>query len=280
MDAIIRLGQGSQLQHGHENDRVYLMHVAPEDAELVQVEASRLAQDNGYSKIFGKLPESQAGRFVDAGYAVEATIPRDDAAGGPIAFVSHFLDAHRAVNRQEKETASCLRLAETLAHRPVGPLPDGLTLREATASDLPALAALYRTVFPSYPFPIHDPGYLAEILSSHVRFFLVLGDGQLLAASSAEQDETWKMVEMTDFATLPDARGRGLASHLLAAMERAMRAAGLPLAYTIARSLSPGMNITFAKAGYQLAGTLVNNTQISGSIQNMNVWYKSLSTNR
>jgi hypothetical protein len=44
--------------------------------------------------------------------------------------------------------------------------------------------------------------------------------------------------------------------------------------YTIARSHSAGMNITFAKKGYLFGGTLINNTDISGKIESMNVWYK------
>jgi hypothetical protein len=35
------------------------------------------------------------------------------------------------------------------------------------------------------------------------------------------------------------------------------------------------MNITFAKCGYIFGGTLINNTQISGSIESMNLWHKS-----
>jgi hypothetical protein len=44
--------------------------------------------------------------------------------------------------------------------------------------------------------------------------------------------------------------------------------------YTSARSLSFGMNITFCRRGYSYAGTLVNNTCISGDIESMNVYYK------
>jgi hypothetical protein len=45
--------------------------------------------------------------------------------------------------------------------------------------------------------------------------------------------------------------------------------------YTIARAISVGMNITFARCGYDFGGTLVNNTQIAGRIESMNVWYKN-----
>jgi hypothetical protein len=47
-------------------------------------------------------------------------------------------------------------------------------------------------------------------------------------------------------------------------------------AYTIARAESAGMNETFAKNGYKYCGTLVNNTNISGQIESMNVWVKKL----
>jgi hypothetical protein len=59
-------------------------------------------------------------------------------------------------------------------------------------------------------------------------------------------------------------------------MEREMKRLGMLTTYTIARALSPGMNITFAKMGYNYAGTLKNNCNISGCIESMNVWYKIL----
>jgi putative beta-lysine N-acetyltransferase len=81
---------------------------------------------------------------------------------------------------------------------------------------------------------------------------------------------------MTDFATLPEQRGRGLANRLLAELEQVAAAEGIRTAYTIARAYSFGMNITFAKNGYQYAGTLTRNTQISGELESMNVWFKPL----
>ena len=55
-----------------------------------------------------------------------------------------------------------------------------------------------------------------------------------------------------------------------------MKSSGILNAYTIARAISPGMNITFARLGYHYGGRLVNNTQISGGLESMNIWYKSL----
>jgi putative beta-lysine N-acetyltransferase len=109
-----------------------------------------------------------------------------------------------------------------------------------------------------------------------VRYFGCRLSGKLVALSSAEMDSEGLNVEMTDFATLPDYRGHGLAAHLLARMEAEMADAGMLTAYTIARAYSFGMNITFARAGYEFAGTLTNNTNISGGIESMNVWWKRL----
>ena len=81
---------------------------------------------------------------------------------------------------------------------------------------------------------------------------------------------------MTDFAVLPKYRGHQLALHLLHEMEIHMIDAGYRLLYTIARAASYGMNTTFARAHYHYGGTLINNTQISGSIESMNIWYKEL----
>jgi len=36
------------------------------------------------------------------------------------------------------------------------------------------------------------------------------------------------------------------------------------------------MNITFSRMGYRYSGTLLNNTNISGRLESMNVWYKFL----
>lgn len=138
------------------------------------------------------------------------------------------------------------------------------------------MARIYREVFPSYPFPIHDPDYLLKTMLSHIKYFCIEKNGELLAVSSAEVNEEDANVEMTDFATLPGWRGNGFGQHLLANMENHMKKRNIKTAYTIARAVSLGMNIIFSKAGYQFGGRLKNNTNISGIIESMNVWSKPI----
>ncbi len=59
-------------------------------------------------------------------------------------------------------------------------------------------------------------------------------------------------------------------------MEMKLEQEGIRTLYTIARAVSPGMNITFSKLGYIYNGCLINNTQICGSLESMNVWSKNI----
>jgi putative beta-lysine N-acetyltransferase len=137
------------------------------------------------------------------------------------------------------------------------------------------VASCYDEVFESYPFPIHDPDHLRKEHEGGTRFFTAWDGESLVAASSMEPGGASGAVEMTDFATLPSNRGEGLATRLLGMMDSAAMEAGKRVAFTIARAVSFGMNITFARRGYRFGGTLVRNTQISGSIESMNVWHKT-----
>ncbi len=113
-------------------------------------------------------------------------------------------------------------------------------------------------------------------MRTHVDYYGICEEGKLAAVSSAEKDSDAQNAEMTDFATLPKYRGHGYAGKLLTFMETKMLNENIRCLYTIARAHSAGINILFAKQGYRFGGTLINNTQISGRIESMHVWYKIL----
>jgi putative beta-lysine N-acetyltransferase len=177
---------------------------------------------------------------------------------------------------EEAEVQKIIRLTKS-KEKSAPRAPEGFTFRMLTEDDAEPLAELYKVVFKTYPFPIFDPNYIKQTMKENIIYFGTLdADGNLVAASSAETDPEGLNVEMTDFATNPEYRGHSLALSLLYHMEREMKQRGFHVAYTIARAHSPGMNITFAKAGYQYGGTLIHNTHIAGDLETMNVWYKRL----
>jgi len=277
-DIIEKIGN-STIQHGKYNDRIYLMKLDPKNVEDIVEEVTKLASKKEYSKIFAKIPENSLQTFIKAGFDEEAFIPEFYHGKEKAVFLAKYLSSDRkSVDTETRLVINKnINIAKSKAGRGVDKnLPNGYKLKQIPESDIDQLASLYKVVFPTYPFPIHDPEYLKEVMATHVDFFGVYQGSKLIAASSAEMDLKSKNAEMTDFATDPDYLGHGLALFLLDLMDKYMMDKKFPTVYTIARSMSPGMNITFAKLGYQFTGTLINNTNISGSIESMNVWYKGL----
>ncbi len=264
---------GALVQHGHSSDRAYLLKSGPNptaDIELLE----RLAAEHGYSKLFAKTTGAATQAFVDAGYGVEARIP-SGIPGEELSFCTRFLTADRAVERfPEAVQAALTPEAKPRSSRTAAPTA---SVQPLGLQDVPELVQLYSHVFASYPFPIDDPGFLHRSMAEGTVFVGARDEmGRLIAAASGELCHETLTCELTDFATHPDSRGAGLASALLAGLETVVKARGVRVAYTIARATSASMNSVFARRGYTYAGTLVNNTHISGRIESMNVWYRVL----
>jgi beta-lysine N6-acetyltransferase len=278
MSDVIETIGSSIIQHGPENDRVYLMKLHPDDFQHIVDQLDKLASSRGYSKIFAKVPRRNMDRFVAGGYELEASIPAFFPDGDAACFMGKYFTAARRVEPQPQLVKEILTASGVQGPiRQLAPLPSGCSARVAREEDAVEMAEVYREVFATYPFPIHDPEFLKAAMSGSTVFFGVWKEGRIIAISSAEMDLSSRSVEMTDFATLPDYRGHGLALNLLQQMEETVHSRGIRSLFTIARAYSFGMNITFARDGYSFGGTLTNNTNISGSLESMNVWYKILS---
>lgn len=269
--------KGASIQHGKYNDRIYLMKLGDAAPEELIPALEEIVSANEYTKIFAKIPSGSAAPFLEAGYQQEAKAEGFYNGTEDAVFLGKYFDETRASTSARETIDKILAITSKKEPGPENPpLPGGCSMRVCKPEDGEEMAAIYRIVFESYPFPIHDPDYIRETMRTHVVYFCIEKDGKMVALSSAETDRKNGNVEMTDFATLPEHLGNGYAFNLLREMEVAMRKEGLPTAYTIARAVSPGMNITFAKAGYTFGGTLINNTNISGGLESMNIWYKPL----
>lgn len=272
-DIVCRV-EGSTVQHGPLNRRVYLMEFVPgRDGALLQA-IEKLCRENGYTKVFAKVPQYAAPRFLADGYLQEAFVPgfyRGETDG---IFMGKFYDEARSqVAQQEIEAlADALERGAGAIKKPV--LPDGWELFFPGPADCGEMAALYRQVFASYPFPIDDPAYLANTMEDNVLYAGVRCEGRLVGLASAEMNPQELHAEMTDFAVLPEARGRRLGILLLQRLEQQVLQRGMRTLYTIARLAEPGMNLTFARCGYRFSGILSRNTCIGGGLESMVVWYR------
>ncbi len=275
-DTVCRLN-GSLIQHGPCNDRVYVIKLGSQDVAETIHSLDVLARKHCYSKLVVKAPSQVRNQFLDAGFIEEARIPGFFPTPDDCLFLSRFLSLRRMEEQDlaayEQIIGHCLALGDGAAD---DMLPPRYTIRPCNRRDAENLARLYASVFPSYPFPIGNPAHIRAMMEYDTRFYAVLNDHIIAAAASAEMDTVTGTVEMTDFATSPGHRGRGLARRLLSMMEGAVTGQGMRVAYTIARARSPAVNAVFARSGYRFGGRLVNNTHICGSLESMNVWYKGL----
>lgn len=267
---------GSLIQHGNLSDRVYIMRLNPERVSETIRKVIELRGNKGYSKIFAKVPNLFKKVFLDSGFKEEAWIPGPPDYGGKILFLSKFYSAERGTPSEEDLLDRVLRVSLKKKEKAHISRPPDYSQKELIPSDAGEAAEIYKTVFKTYPFPIHDPSYISESMSEGIRYFGISKKRKLIALSSAEPEELLKVSEMSDFAVISEERGNNLSLLLLDIMNKKMKNCGIKYGFTIARSLSYGMNAAFAGSGYNYSGRLINNTNIGGALESMNVWWKKL----
>jgi putative beta-lysine N-acetyltransferase len=277
-DRTETIGQGSIIQHGKFNDRIYLMKLHREDCPGIIDILGEIAQQNAYSKIFCKVPGWAAPVFFSDGFVMEGYIPGFYREKDAAFFLSKYLSSDRLLGLEKDlldELGKLLR-SRVLLHKPSEIQGTGDKVIRLDSIHADQMAGIYRKVFLSYPFPIHDPDYIIRTMKQNMQYFGIERKGRLVALASAEIDRSGHNAEMTDFATLPAYRGNKFSIRLLAGMEAKMKEQGISTLYTIARLCSIPMNKTFLKLQYRYAGTLIKNTNIAGKIESMNVYYKHI----
>lgn len=273
-DSIIKY-KDAVIQHGPLNNRIYLMKPGSVEAGELLAFINNLAKENSYTKIFTKIPASLKEYFEADCYMREAYIPKFYKFREDACFMCKYPDPQRGKDPDEEKIADIIETANQKEFEEDLPeTEECFNFTECSSENAAQMAELYREVFATYPFPIHEPGYILKTMQENIQYYGIFKDNKLVALSSSEIDFENQNAEMTDFATLPESRGNSLALYLLKKMEEEMNKQGIKTLYTIARAMSYGMNITFSKAGYNFSGTLIKNTNISGRFESMNVWYK------
>uniref|UniRef100_C6E3G3 GCN5-related N-acetyltransferase n=1 Tax=Geobacter sp. (strain M21) TaxID=443144 RepID=C6E3G3_GEOSM len=273
MDHVIDAIGKSPVQHGPRDEMAYLTYLDPVDAPLIVESLERLVCSRGYSKVVAKVPAKETGRFLAAGYQLEAALPcfshEDDAA----CFMAKYFSSDR------KKESQPLLVREVLAaahlQQPVGVLP-------AAPADVRV-----------FEMPESEYGRVAEFLcqfsdmgsadpspvSATMRkgaFFLGAGaDDGLSALARVTVDSNTGSAEITEVAS-SETGDEILVNHLLQQLERKLVAMGVKKLLAMARACSLGDNILFARNGYHFAGTLTNNTCRRGRMESANVWFKHL----
>ncbi len=274
-DTIEKFLEGTVLQHGKHNDRVYLLKTTNKDIPEIFPILEDLVYSKKYSKVVCKVPKSVAPTFFANGFIMEAYIPGFYNTKEDMFFVSKFLNSDRLLHIENNYLET---FSEILKKEKKQTYQNNITFsfRELTTLDVKEITQLFTIVFKTYPFPVHEEEYVLKTMQENVRYFGAFQGEKLAAIASSEMDTKAGNAEMTDFATHPDFKGNHLAIQLLNKMEKAMKAYQIKTLYTIARLKSVPMNLTFIRNSYKYSGTLIKNTNISGDIESMNIYYKHL----
>lgn len=254
------------------------MKLDKRDVPDILEKITTLAYKNRYSKIFSKIPQYAAPLFFADGYFLEAIIPgfynnKDDAF-----FVSKILNSDRLLNIENEQLKDLSQLLHAVPYNVAENTTNvsEFKVRLLDRNDIEQLTGIYKEVFATYPFPIHDPDFILKNMDEDVQYYGAEKNGILAAVASSEMDIKGQNSEMTDFATRKDFLGNNLSVLLLRTMEKKMKNQGIKTLHTIARLHSIPMNKTFLKLQYNYAGTLIKNTNIAGRIESMNVYYKHI----
>jgi len=273
---IIENFNGNIIQHGKYNDRVYLIKLVNNNIDKTINKIESLRKKNKYTKIFIKIPNDLLPVFIKDNYLIEGIVPDLFSGKKDGFFLSKFFSIKRASIPKNELKYFYNTVFAINNKKKILRLNKNFIIKKATIKDAKIMADLYKKIFISYPFPIYDPNYILETMNNNVLYFSIWHNNKLIALSSSEIDYENKNAEMTDFAVLPEYRGNNLAKILLKKMEKVMKKIGIKTTYTIARLKSIGINLTFKSLDYKYSGTLINNTNISGNLESMNIWYKKL----
>ena len=235
-----------------------------------------LAESNAFDKIFIKAKHNDFQTFLSHGYMMEGIL-RYYFRGQDAYVLSRFSSSDRVHSADLLEEA---KLVENLIYHserpPVKPLAKDTEIIKAGIDHIPQLVTIYRSVFESYPSPLTNPDYIKSTMERNVLYRLALKNGQAVAAASADISFKHSNAEMTDCATIPEGQGKGLMQHILMRLEDDLRERRIMTAYTLARGMSVGMNRVFYRLEYEFSGRLINNCDIFGQFEDMNIWVKKL----
>lgn len=239
-----------------------------------------IANENGFDKVFIKAKPDDWEKFIQHGYNLEGIFKYFYNGESAYSIGKFYTKERRWSNAIEEED----EIINQIIHQDMSlvedksQLDEQFTMRTATTDDIQQLATLYDEVFQTYPTPLNNPNYIATLMKHHnVLYKIILEGDKIISAAAADMEPMYHNAELTDCASHPDYRGMGFMGVLIDSLEQEiLEKHGIITAYTLARAKSFGMNNVFYRLGYRYNGRLINNCDIMGSFEDMNLWVKKL----
>ncbi|MEH7113505.1 putative beta-lysine N-acetyltransferase [Neobacillus niacini] len=246
------------------------------NTKFVLEKAEELARQHQAEKLIMKARTEDNLQIYERGLQPEAVVDRYFL-GSDAHFYSKFYTVERKKNDHwitEDGMIQSIYQLDIASGKPFPPKEYELKKADKTCAE--ELAGLYRQVFQIYPTPLNEPEYVKKTMEEGTIYYVYFHQGKIVSAASAEVNSFYKNAELTDCATLKEHRKYGLMKIILRELEGELKRLGIYCAYSIARSLSFGMNAVLFQLGYKYRGRLMNNCYIYDKLENMNMWVKNL----
>lgn len=215
--------------------------------------------------------------FTQAGFCIEGKI--DGFFKGADAYcASYFMDSKRKISnnpeQKDKIIAQCLKSHSRCIAGGSNTLP--YSIRTATQRDIGEIVALFKTVFSTYPTPVYDEEYIRQTMNGKILYKVAESEGKIIGIASADMDIENLNAEMTDCATYSEYRGKGILSNIINELELELKNRNFITLYSLSRAINIGINMVLCKHEYKYAGRLINNCNICGTFEDMNIWTKNI----
>lgn len=267
-------------------NKLYVDHI---NSRVKIIELNNVSVDS-ITKIINFSIEEKLGKIIyncnykylktllEVGFQIEGII--DGYFKGTDGFcMSYFIDENRRILTDNLLKNSFLK--QNLSTVPTdGYNPNcSYIIRTATEGDVKEMTKLFSKVFTSYPTPVYDEDYLKNTMQEKVLYKIAIDNEKIISIASADMDMDNLNAEITDCATNENYRGKGTLSALVHSLELELKGRGLMTLYSLCRSINPGINFVLKKHNYSFRGRLLNNCNICGDFEDMNVWVKSIYNN-
>lgn len=267
--------KNSLLYLDYANSRLKILKYNLLSEDIIR-EILEYARKESLGKALVNCKKKDADVFKKAGFIAEGTID-GFFKGEDAQCLSFFINKKRALSKRKEEADKILDMSigKSKITQPNN-LKDGYQLRDCTQEDIPQMIKIFKAVFNTYPTPVFDGNYLKKMMEEKMLFKAILKNDKIISIASADMDKENLNAEITDCATYPEYRGQGLLTNLLYGLENDLKEKGYYTLYSLSRAINIGINMSLKKHGYSYKGRFVNNCDICGGFEDMNIWVKKI----
>lgn len=256
------------------SDRLRCDHPQIEDGEALGLALRMEAARSERGRIVVLAEEPISAGLESVGFEVEAVMPGFYQGENDCQILSYALNEDRAEVGHPAEVSAVDALLGRA--KPATHSHPTVETERAGTEDAAEIAGLITATFDQYPTPSGDPEYISQSIAAGTPFRIVRDEGEVIACASADLIRSARTAELTDCATRPEARGRGLMQGILGDLMDDLRQMDYPTAFTLARARIPGVNLAFQRLSFEYRGRMTRSCRIGGGLEDMNVWSRSL----